>query len=200
MVAVNTSYYAYQSPATQARYPMQSASPAAFSMPNVSMPSMNMDNFSKISSLVGNGAGGAVAAYKYSESMAESMYNFSHLGELGGVQNVLFASIKEMSALGFKGAGVSALISGGVSLVANGVGMAKGTVDTNKAVRNVVGDTISGAVGGLTAVTAGGLTGLGLVKMGVTGLPITIATVAVGAAAGVGASFLKDKIMSKMGQ
>ena len=88
-------------------------------------------------------------------------------------------------------------MSAGVSVIANGVSLAKGTIDKNTAARNVVGDTITGAVGGLGAVTLGGLGGLALVKLGATGLPITIATVAIGAVTGVGASFLREKIMNK---
>lgn len=191
MVAISAPYSPYTTPtATSSTYRT-----AALSNPFDSLPAMTADSFTRISSMVSAGAGGGYAAYRYSEDMAESIFNYSQLGDLAHAPGVAFASFKEMGGIAFKGAGASALITAGISAVANGVGVARGTVDQTTAVRNVVADTITGAVGGLGAVTLGGLGGLGLVKLGVTGLPITIATVAIGAAAGVGASVLKDKLM-----
>ncbi|PIQ26489.1 hypothetical protein COW64_11180, partial [bacterium (Candidatus Blackallbacteria) CG18_big_fil_WC_8_21_14_2_50_49_26] len=46
-------------------------------------------------------------------------------------------------------------------------------------------DTIGGAVGGLGAVTIGGLGNLALGSLGLAGMPLTIATVALGAVGGV---------------
>lgn len=191
MVAVNNTYPVYQSSYAQ-RAPYQMATAAEQPENPTSSP---IDTFRRVSSMVGAGAGGGLAAYKFSEAMAEGMYNHSQLGELGGIKGVAFASFKEMGTIGIKGAGVSALVSAGVSAVANGMGLAQGKIDKNTAAKNVVGDTITGAIGGLSAVTLGGLGGLAMVKMGMTGLPITIATVAIGAASGVAAAAIKDKIM-----
>lgn len=194
MVSAINSTSPYAAPASYLpRAPYQLAETA----PGTTTPTMPRDSFSRVSSMVATGAGGAFVAYKFSEQMAESIFNYTELGELGGVSGVAMASFKEMGMIGLKGAGLSGLVSAGISAVANGVGLAQGKVDKATATRNVIEDTITGAVGGLGAVTLGGLGGLGLVKLGVTGLPITIATVAIGAAAGVGASYLKDKFMHK---
>lgn len=192
--------------ANYATYPSSYTAQARFSYPQAYVantdseqpaPSAPRDSFSRVSSMVATGAGGAFAAHKYSETMAESIFNYQELGELQGAPGVAFATFKEMGGIALKGAGMSALVSAGVSVVANGVGLAKGKLDRETAVKNVVGDTITGAVGGLGAVTLGGLGGLALVKMGMTGLPITIATVAIGAATGVAASALRDKLIKQ---
>lgn len=195
MVALTTTSSTYPGAyATQPRYQVASTT-SAWTPP--ALPAMTWDSYSKVSSMVANGAGGAWASYKFSEDMAESMFNYSQLGDLSGAPGMAMASFKEMGGIAMKGAGVSALVTAGISAVSNGISLAKGTVDTHTAARNVVGDTITGAVGGLAAVTLGGLGGLALVKMGMTGLPVTIASVAIGAATGVGAAFIKDKIMNK---
>ncbi|MEZ0367888.1 MAG: hypothetical protein ACAI44_02245 [Candidatus Sericytochromatia bacterium] len=152
-------------------------------------PSTQGDTFARVSSMVATGAGGGFASYKLSEEMAEHFNGFAENGAM--------VSFKGIGTTALKGAGLSALVSAGVSAVANGVGVATGKIDSSKAVTNVVGDTITGAVGGLGAVTLGGLGGLAMAKMGMTGLPITIATVAIGALGGVAASAIKDKIMNK---
>lgn len=197
MVALSNTYSPYSSATVNQTYYPRPAAGYQMASTASETPAMPTDQYTRISSMVATGAGGAFASFKYSEEMAESIHNYSQLGELQGVKEVMFMSFKEMGGIAFKGAGVSALVSAGVSVVANGVSLAKGNIDKNTAARNVVGDTITGAVGGLGAVTLGGLGGLALVKLGATGLPITIATVAIGAATGVGASMLREKIMKQ---
>lgn len=193
-MVTNVSYNPYVAPNWQ---PQSTSAYAPAATGRDFMPSIPADSYKRISSMVANGAGGAWASYKFAEPFAEAVHNYMELGELGGGPGVAFASFKEMAGITLKGTGVSALVSAGISAVANGVGVYTGKVTQQEAVKNVVGDTISGAVGGLSAVTLGGLGGLAMVKMGFQGLPITIATVAIGAASGVGASFLKDKIQEK---
>lgn len=150
-------------------------------------------DFTSISSKLAAGAGGGFAAYKMGAQMGQNIKGIFSGGQGGG----FFTGMKNVAVTGFKGAGLSALVGAGVSAVANGVGVATGKVDSSQAVSNVVGDTITSAVGGLGAVTLGGLGNLALSSMGVGGLPLTIITVGLGAAGGVGASFLKDKLMNK---
>lgn len=106
---------------------------------------------------------------------------------IGGVGGVL--------TTGLKGAGLGALVGAGLSAVSNGIGVATGQISSGRAMDNVIGDTIGGAVGGLGAVTAAGLGGMLLGKMGVSGLPLTIATVALGAVGGMGGMFAKDALL-----
>ncbi|MBT9548569.1 MAG: hypothetical protein IV090_24460 [Candidatus Sericytochromatia bacterium] len=150
-------------------------------------------DFTSISSKLAAGAGGGFAAYKMGAKMGADFKSIFAGGQGGG----FLTGMKNVAITGFKGAGLSALVGAGVSAVANGVGVATGKVESGQAVSNVVGDTITSAVGGLGAVTLGGLGNLALGSMGVAGLPLTIITVGLGAAGGVGASFLKDKIMNK---
>ena len=153
-------------------------------------------DFTSISSKLSAGAGGGFAAYKLGAQMGQNMKSIfakPNPAEMAG--GGFMTGMKNVAVTGFKGAGLSALVGAGVSAVANGVGVATGKVESSKAVSNVVGDTITAAVGGLGAVTLGGLGNLALGSMGVAGLPLTIITVGLGAAGGVGASFLKDKLM-----
>lgn len=148
------------------------------------------DSFSSITSLLSGGAGGGFAAYKLGAQMGtdiKGMFGHGLNGFMGGLKNTALT--------GLKGMGLSALIGAGVSAVGNGMGVAMGKVDSSEAVGNVVGDTITAAVGGLGAVTAGGVGNLLLSKVGMSGIPLTIATVTLGAVGGVAASFMKKSIL-----
>ncbi|MBT9548912.1 MAG: hypothetical protein IV090_26205 [Candidatus Sericytochromatia bacterium] len=159
-------------------------------------------DFTSISSKLAAGAGGGFAAYKLGAQMGQnikSIFAKPPAPPTPGTQITaggFMTGMKNVAITGFKGAGLSALVGAGVSAVANGVGVATGKVESGQAVSNVVGDTITSAVGGLGAVTLAGLGNMALGSMGVAGLPLTIITVGLGAAGGVGASFLKDKIMN----
>lgn len=156
-------------------------------------------DFTSISSKLAAGAGGGFAAYKLGAQMGQHIKSiFTKPTPNPGTQisaGGFLTGMKNVAVTGFKGAGLSALVGAGVSAVANGIGVATGKVESSQAVSNVIGDTITSAVGGLGAVTLGGLGNLALSSMGVAGLPLTIVTVGLGAAGGVGAAFLKDKIM-----
>lgn len=160
------------------------------------------DSFSSITSLVSPAAGGGFAAYKLSGKMAESIKSIfakkppttdpatsglSSSGVMGGLKNVAMTSIK--------GAGLAALVGAGVSAVGNGIGVATGAVDGSQAVSNVIGDTVTSAVGGLGAVALGGAGHMLLSKFGVGGMTMTIATTALGAVGGAAAGFIKESIM-----
>lgn len=158
-------------------------------------------DFTSISSKLAAGAGGGFAAYKLGAQMGQNFKSIftkpapdPNPGSQISAGGVL-TGIKNVAITGLKGVGLSALVGAGVSAVANGVGVATGKVESSQAVSNVIGDTITSAVGGLGAVTLGGLGNLALSSMGVAGLPLTIVTVGLGAAGGVGAAFLKDKLM-----
>ncbi|MEZ0368486.1 MAG: hypothetical protein ACAI44_05285 [Candidatus Sericytochromatia bacterium] len=162
-------------------------------------------DFASISSMVAHAGGGGFAAFKLSGQMADSFKTlFGHPpappanpgGSMAahGFGGNLMAGLKGIGMTSLKGAGLSALVSAGVSVVANGVGAATGKVDSSQAVTNVVKDTIGGAVGGLTAVTAGGLGSLALGAMHIGGLPATVITIGLGAVGGVLGGQLAKKL------
>jgi hypothetical protein len=140
-------------------------------------------DFSSISSMVANGAGGGFTSYKMGATMAGNMKSIFTKGNF-------MNGLKGTAITGFKGAGLSALVSAGVSAAANGYGVATGKIDSSAAVSNVIKDSIGGAVGGLAAVTAGGFGHMLLGRFGVVG---TIASVGLGAAAGVAGGQLAKK-------
>lgn len=131
---------------------------------------MGSGDFTTISSMVATGAGGGFATFKMFGPKGPKMHG-----------------IKGMLGAGFKGAGISALVSAGVSAVGNGIGVATGKIDSSTAVGNVLTDTLSGAAGGLGAMAVGGIGHALLGKLGMGGIPLTIATVALGALAGTAA-------------
>lgn len=118
------------------------------------------------------------------------------IGNQAGKGGSIIGGVGGVLATGLKGAGLGALVGAGLSAVSNGIGVATGQISSSRAVDNVIGDTIGGAVGGLGAVTAAGLGGMLLGKMGVAGLPLTIATVALGAVGGIGGMFAKDALLN----
>lgn len=158
-------------------------------------------DFSSISSMVAHAGGGGFAAYKLSGSMGESIKTlFGHPpappadAAAAGFGHNLMTGLKGVAVSGLKGAGLSALVSAGVSVVANGVGAATGKIDSSQAMTNVMKDTIGGAVGGLTAVTAGGIGNIAMGAMHIGGLPATIITVGLGAVGGVLGGQLAKKV------
>jgi hypothetical protein len=176
--------------------PYSPYNPSAPTAPATNTAAFSAD-FTSISSKLAAGAGGGFAAYKMGAQMGNNIKSiFAKPNPAEMASGGFMTGMKNVAITGFKGAGLSALVGAGVSAVANGVGVATGKVESSQAVSNVIGDTITSAVGGLGAVTIGGLGNLALSSMGVAGLPLTIVTVGLGAAGGVGASFIKDKIMS----
>lgn len=163
-------------------------------------------DFASISSMVAHAGGGGFAAYKLSGQMGDSFKTlFGHPpappaggAAVSGFGGNLMTGLKGVALTGLKGAGLSALVSAGVSVVANGVGAATGKVDSSTAMKNVAKDTIGGAVGGLTAVTVGGIGSIALGAMKIGGLPATIITVGLGAVGGVLGGQLSKKLTDKI--
>lgn len=149
------------------------------------------DTFTSVSSLVSGAAGGGFASYKLGAQMSGNMQ-----GLFGNGFSGFFGGMKQMALTGAKGAGLSALVGGGISVVTNGISAVSGRIEPTEAVRNVVGDTITGAVGGFGAVTFAGLGHLVLGKFGLAGTGLTIATVAIGAVCGVAAAHMKNAVTS----
>lgn len=185
-------------PYVQANYQTYTTGPVTVDDTTNSFGGFSTD-FTSISSMVAHAAGGGFAAYKLSGSMAENIKTiFGHgtpaptpgAGAAGFGQN-LMTGLKGVAITGAKGAGLSALVSAGVSAVSNGVGVATGKIDSSAAVGNVIKDTIGGAVGGLTGVTAAGVGQIFLGRFGTIG---TIASVALGAVGGVAGGQLAKKI------
>jgi len=143
-------------------------------------------DFSSISSMVSHAGGGGFAGYKLGAKMGADMKSIFSGGGIKGV----FGGLKNTAFTGIKGAGLSALVSAGISAVGNGVGVATGKVDSSAAVSNVVKDTIGGAVGGLTGVTAAGFASM----IPVGGAFGTILTVGAGAVGGVLGGRLASKL------
>lgn len=157
-------------------------------------------DFSSIGRMVAHAAGGGFASYKLGGQMAQNIKTMfgKPPAPPAGVEVArsfggnFMTGLKGVATTSLKGAGLSALVSAGVSAVTNGVGVATGKQDGSTAVSNVLSDTIGGAVGGLGAVTLGGLGNLALGAFGIAGLPLTIATVGLGAVGGVLAGKLLD--------
>ena len=143
-------------------------------------------DFTSISSMVSHAGGGGFAAYKFGNKMATDMKSIFGNGMKG-----VFSGLKNTAITGLKGAGISALVSAGVSAAVNGVGVATGKVESSEAVSNVIKDSIGGAVGGLTAVAAGGV---GFMLLGRFGTIGTVASVALGAVGGVAGGQLASKM------
>ncbi len=205
-IGVSTqNYYATSPPSYYGPAPSTGTNTGGYNPYNVGSGSSSTygdDSFSSITSLVSPAAGGGFAAYKLSGKMAESIKSIfakkppagdpataglNTSGVMGGLKNVAITSIK--------GAGLAALVGAGVSAVGNGIGVATGAVDGSQAVSNVIGDTVTSAVGGLGAVALGGAGHMLLSKFGVGGMAMTITTTALGAVGGVAAGFIKQSIM-----
>lgn len=195
--AVNN--YTYTAPTTSG-YSPYSTSPVVSDNGSGSGSSFFSTDFSSISSMVAHAGGGGFASYKVSGQMAESIKTLFGKGTppadpaAAGIGQNLMKGFKGIAISGLKGAGLSALVSAGVSAVSNGVGVATGKVESSEAVSNVVKDTIGGAVGGLTAVTAGGLGSIALGAFKIGGLPATVITVGLGAVGGVLGGQLAKKL------
>lgn len=158
------------------------------------------DTLTTLGRMAGHAAGGGFAAYKLGGQTAthirEATEAYKGTPEAPGGIKAALPGIQKVMFNGLKGAGLSALVSAGVSAVTNGVGVVSGKTDSQTAFNNVVGDTISGAVGGFTGVTAAGAGNLLLSSMGMAGIPLTIGTVAFGAVGGI----LGGKLVSGMQQ
>lgn len=158
-----------------------------------------VDTFLRHSRSVGLGAGGGFAAYRLGDSIAKQMREIGRVleGRPNEGLTPVGPNLQKLAASGMQGAGLSAMVSGGVSLVANGIAVVRGNIEGQTAVQNIISDSLSGAISGFSAVGAAGAGNLLLSSMGVFGLPLTVATVAFGAAGGVLSGRLVGHMNSK---
>lgn len=147
---------------------------------------LSADTLALTGRLAGHAAGSGFATYRYGAQIGTQMkevYLGLKNGGTAGTESALI-NAKGLALSSIRGAGLAGLISAGTSAIANGLGVVKGKTDSQTAISNVLSDTMTGTIGGLGAVTVGGAGNLALASMGVAGLPLTIATVALGAAGG----------------
>lgn len=193
--AVSSLLQTPQLPASQPVKP--AAKPAAKPAEPAAQSVLGSDTFRTYTRLVGQAAGGGFAAYKLSGKVAANFKEIADaLNQPGGNFTTATPALQQIVGSSMSGAGLSALVAGGVSAVSNGFAVARGQSDGNTAVANVLSDTISGAIGGFGAVSMGGMGQLLLGSFGVVGLPLTIGTVAFGAAGGVLAGQLGQKLQA----
>lgn len=192
MTTITAAYnpYTQYAPGTQPSTSTSTGTGSTTPLSNVSNSLLpDFTSFSSISSFVSSAAGGGFTGYKLGGQMTDSfksLFGNGAGGFMGGMKNI--------AVTGFKGAGLSALVTAGVSAAANGIGMATGKVTSDVAMKNVVKDTIGGAVGGLTGVTAAGIGGLIFRGGGVMG---TVLSVGLGAVGGVVGGQLAHKLTDK---
>lgn len=147
---------------------------------------LGSDRFVQYTRIASQAAGGGFAAYKLGNQAADSFKELAAvLNPTQGVAPSPIPSLQKIGGLSMKGAGLSALVAVGVSAVANGVSVARGQSNGQEAVQNVVSDGISGAIGGFGAISLAGAGTHLLRAFGMTGLPLTIGMVALGAVGGV---------------
>lgn len=154
---------------------------------------LGQDTLQLAGRIIGHGAGGGFASYKMGSKMAEQYKLVAEAIKTNGLKG----AVPQMKSLGItsaKGAGMAALVSGGVSALTNGIQVARGQMEGKEAINHVITDSISGAVGGLGAVSLAGAGHLALGRLGVVGLPLTIATTAIGAVGGATAGFIANQV------
>lgn len=147
---------------------------------------LNADTLALTGRLAGHAAGSGFATYRYGSQIGTQMkevYLGLKNGGPAGTERALI-NAKGLAMSSIRGAGLAGLISAGTSAIANGLGVVKGKTDSQTAISNVLSDTMTGTIGGLGAVTIGGAGNLALASLGLAGIPLTIATVALGAAGG----------------
>ena len=171
------------------------SSPAAAKKPAA----FGVDTFMRHSRSVGLAAGGGFAAYRLGDTIARQMREIGRVleGRPNEGLTPVAPNLQKLAASGMQGAGLSAMVSGGVSVVANGIAVVRGQIEGQTAVQNIISDSLSGAISGFSAVSAAGAGNLLLSSMGVMGLPLTVATVAFGAAGSVLSGRLVNHMNSK---
>jgi len=137
--------------------------------------------------LAGQAVGGGLVAHRLGNDVAKHIREINKVleGRPKDGMNAALPSFKRLAGAGMQGAGLAALISAGFSAVSNGVSIARGKTDSQQAMKNVMSDTIGGALGGFSAVSAAGAGTILLSSMGMAGLPLTIGNAIFGAAGSV---------------
>ncbi len=139
--------------------------------------------YGRMASLVG---GSGFAAYRLGEKTGNLIQEAGKaLNQSNGNFQAALPSIKNALGAGIQGAGLSAMVSAGISTVVNGIAASRGEIDKGTAFSNVFSDSISGAMAGFGSVATSGAGNLMMRSMGMVGLPLTIATTVLGVAGGV---------------
>ena len=140
-------------------------------------------SYGRTASLIG---GSGVAAFQLGEKTGFLLQEAAKaLQASNGNVQAAMPSIKNALGAGLQGAGISALVSAGISTAVNMVAATRGDIDKSTAFSNVFSDSISGAMAGFGAVAASGAGNILMRSMGMVGLPLTVITTVFGVAGGV---------------
>lgn len=155
------------------------------------------DRFIRYGRTAGLVGGSGVAAYRLGEKTGFLLEEAAKALQAsnGNIQAAL-PSIKNVLGAGLQGAGISAMVSAGISTAVNIVAATRGDIDKSTAFSNVFSDSISGAMAGFGGVAAAGAGNILMRSMGMVGLPLTIVTTVLGVAGGVATGKLSEA-MSK---
>lgn len=137
--------------------------------------------------------GANVASIRYSKIVAGQISNI-----IGAVKNGTGSVLSGLKGLGMaaaKATGLSAVVSGGFSLVTNGIAYLQGKKTKTQMLANVATDTVTGAFTGLGATVAGGAAMTALAATSLAGWPVTLLV----GAAGILGGYLADKLLVKTG-
>ena len=133
---------------------------------------------------------GALSGYKYNQTFigaSQSTFNTIKTGSFLEVVGSFKDQGKIVGVDAANAAGIGALLSGGVSVVGNTVGLVSGRQSFRGAAGNIVADSVQGAVSGIGGFAVGGMSALALTLFKVTGTPVAIAGIVGGA---IGASLM----------
>lgn len=145
--------------------------------------------------------GAQVASMRYGKTVTASLRGLkpSTGASLGGLPQAeaaasggLVSSLKGIGGSLLKGSGLGALVSGGFSLITNGIQVFQGKKTWSDAGGTVAADTLGGAVSGITGTLGAGIAGL---FVGGAGL---LPTLVVGLGA-MGGAWLGDKLFKGTG-
>lgn len=145
--------------------------------------------------------GAQVASMRYGKAVTASLKGLkpSTGASLGGLPKAemaasggLVSSLKGIGGSLLKGSGLGAIVSGGFSLITNGIQAFQGKKTWSDAGGTIAADTLGGAVSGITGTIGAGIAGL---IVGGTGL---LPTLVVGLGA-MGGAWLGDKLIRGTG-
>lgn len=142
--------------------------------------------------------GAQVASMRYGKVVTEGLRGLkpgagsSIGGVTGAVETGAIGGLKSIGGSLLKGSGLGAVVSGGFSLITNGIQVLQGKKTWSDAGGTVAADSIGGAISGITGTVGAGLAGL---IVGGTGL---LPTLVVGLGA-MGGAWLGDKLFKGTG-
>jgi len=142
-----------------------------------------------------SGLGAQVSAMRYGSSMGESFKAIKQSVSAGTGMSGAMSSLKTLGQTTLKATGLSAIVSGGFSLITNGIQVFQGKKTWSDVGGSVVADAANGAVSGITASLAAG--GASLLAAAIGG-PTLVGTLVVGLGA-AGGAWLGDKLFKDTG-